>query len=56
MDWSIDIPEAPISLSLYVSPTSEHVLLPYNPLHNTGSNGKNRAKSATSSLLDYGEG
>jgi len=56
IDWNIDIPEAPTSFSLCVPPASEHVSLPHDPLHNTGSNDKNRAKSAASSLLDYGEG
>ena len=52
----MDIPEAPVSPSLCVSPASEHVSLPHDPLHNTGSNSKNRAKSTASSLLNYSEG
>ena len=56
IDWSTDIPESPVSPSLHIPLASEHVLLPHDLLHNTGSNGKNRAESATSFLLYYGEG
>ena len=56
MDWSADIPEAPASPSPHVPPASEHVSLPHVPLHNMGSNSKNRAESAAPSLLDYREG
>jgi len=56
MDWSTDIPEAPASPSLHVPLASEHVSSPHIPLHNMGSNSKNRAESAAPSLLDYGEG
>ena len=56
MDWSADIPEALVSPLLHVSLASEHVLLPHVPLHNMGLNSKNKAESAASSLLDYGEG
>jgi len=56
MDWSTDIPEAPTPPSPHISPASEHVSSPCVPLHNTGSNGKNRAESAAPSLLDYGKG
>ena len=56
IDWSIDIPDAPVLLSLHVLPTSEYMLSPHVLshvlLHNTGSNGKNRAESTTS-VLDY---
>ena len=58
MDWSMDIPDAPASPSLHVPPASEHMSLLYVlshvPLHNTGSNGKNRTES-TASILDYSE-
>ena len=56
IDWSMDIPEASVSFSPYVPPASEHVSLPHVPLHNTDSNGKNRAESIAPSLLDYGKG
>ena len=52
----MDIPEAPTSPSPCIPLASEYMSLPHVPLHNTYSNGKNRAESATSSLLDYGEG
>ena len=55
MDWSVDVPTAPVSPSLCVPPAGEHVLLPYVLLHNMGSSGKNKAESDNSgpSLLDY---
>ena len=56
MDWSMDIPEAPVSPSLHVPSTSEHVSSSQVPLHNMGSNSKNRAESAAPSVLDYSEG
>jgi len=56
MDWSIDTPQAPTSPPLCVSPTSEHVSSPHVPLHNMGSNSKNRAESATPFVLDYSKG
>ena len=56
MDWSMDIPEAPVSPSLHVPSTSEHVSSSQGPLHNMGSNSKNRAESAAPSVLDYSEG
>ena len=56
INWSTDIPEAPVLSSLYVPPASEHVSLPHIPLHNMGSNGKNRAEYVAFSLLDYNEG
>ena len=52
----MDTPQAPVSPSLCVPPASEHISLPYVPLHNMGSNSKNRAKSTTPSVLDYSEG
>jgi len=55
MDWSMDISEAPISLSLHIPLASKHMSSPHVPLHNTGSNSKNRAESTAPSLLDYGE-
>jgi len=42
MDWSMNIPEAFASPLLHISLASEHVSLPHIPLHNTGSNGRNR--------------
>jgi len=56
MDWSMDTPQAPTSPLPHIPPASEHVPSPYAPLHNMGSNGKNRAESAAPSVLDYGEG
>ena len=56
IDWSTDIPESPVSPSLYIPLASEYVLSSHDLLHNTGSNGKNRAEFAASSLLYYGEG
>ena len=56
IDWSMDISEAPTSPLPHVPPVSEHMSSPHVPLHNTGSNGKNRAESAAPSLLNYGEG
>ena len=56
MDWSMDTPQAPVSPSLYVFPTKEHVLSPHVPLHNMGSNSKNRAEFTAPSVLDYSEG
>jgi len=56
MDWSTDSPQAPASLPLHVPPASEHVPSPHVPLHNMGSNGKNRAVPAAPSVLDYSEG
>ena len=59
MDWSMDIPDTPTSPSLHILPASEHMssphVLPHVPLHNMGSNSKNRAEF-TASVLDYGEG
>ena len=56
MDWSMDTPQAPVSPSLYFFPTKEHVLSPHVPLHNMGSNSKNRAEFTAPSVLDYSEG
>ena len=56
IDWSMDTPQAPASPLLHVPPASEHVPLPHVPLHNMGSNGKNRAEPAEPSVLDYSEG
>ena len=56
MDWSMDTPQASASPLLHISPASEHVPLPHVPLHNMGSNSKNRTESAEPSVLDYGEG
>ena len=56
MDWSMDTPQAPTSPLPHIPPASEHVPLPYVPLYNMGSNGKNRAEPAEPSVLDYGEG
>jgi len=56
MDWSMDLPQAPVSPPLHVPPASEHVPSPHVPLHNMSSNGKNKAVSAMPSVLDYGEG
>jgi len=56
MNWSMDTPQAPASPLLCIPPASEHVSLPHVPLHNMGSNGKNRAESAASSILDYSKG
>ena len=55
MNWSIDPPQAPASPFSCVAPASEHIPSPHVPLHNKGSNGKNRAVSTTPSILDYGE-
>jgi len=57
MDWSTDIPDAPASPLLCVSPAREHMSLPHDPLHNTGSSSKNRAESGDSAptLLDYSD-
>jgi len=56
MDWSMDPPQAPASPSLRVAPASEHVPLPHIPSHNKDSNGKNRAESTASLVLNYSEG
>ena len=56
IDWSSDIPEVQDSPQQYVPSASEHISLPHVPLHNMGSNGKNRAESAAPSVLDYGKG
>jgi len=56
MDWSMDTPQAPASPLLHVPPASEHTPSSHAPLHNMGSNGKNRAESAAPSVLDYGKG
>ena len=56
MDWSMNIPKAPVSSSLHVPPASKHVSSSQVSLHNIGSNGKNRAESAALSVLDYSEG
>jgi len=56
MDWSIDILEAPTSLSPHVPPTSEHMSSSQVSLHNMSLNSKNRAGSAAPSVLDYSEG
>jgi len=56
MDWSMNPPQAPVSPSLRVAPASEHVPLPHVPSHNKDSNGKNRAESTTSLILNYSEG
>jgi len=56
MDWNTDISEASASPSLYVFLASEHVSLPHVPLHNMGSNNKNKVEFTAPSLLDYGEG
>ena len=56
MDWSMNNSQAPASPSLYVPPASEHSLLSHVPLHNMGSNGKNRAESTAPFVLDYDEG
>ena len=57
IDWSTDIPDALASPLPHVLSTREHVSLPHDPLHNTGSSSKNRAESddSTSTLLDYGD-
>lgn len=59
MDWSIDIPAASISSSLYVSSASECMSMSYISSHvslyNMDSNGKNRTESSAS-VLDYGKG
>ena len=57
MDWSTDILDAPASPLLCVSPAREHMSLPHDPLHNTGSSSKNRAESGDSAptLLDYSD-
>ena len=57
MDWSTDIPDTSALSLLHVSSVREHVLSPHNPLHNTGSSGKNRAKSGDSAptLLNYSD-
>ena len=56
IDWSTDILAAPTSLSLCVPPASEYMSSSHVPLHNIGSNGKNKVESATPFLLDYNEG
>ena len=53
INWSMDTLQAPASPLLCIPPASEHVSLPHIPLHNMGSNGKNRTESAASSILDY---
>ena len=55
MDWSMDPSQTPTLPSPCFAPASEHVLLPHVPLHNKGSNGKNRTESTVLSVLDYGE-
>jgi len=55
MDWSMDPPQAPVSLTPCVTPASEHVPLPHVPPQNKGSNSKNRAASTAPSVLSYGE-
>jgi len=57
IDWSTDIPDALASSLPHVLPVREHVSLPHDLLHNTGSSSKNRAKSgdSTPTLLDYGD-
>jgi len=49
MDWSMDTPQASASSSL-------HVLSSHVPLYNMDSNGKNRAESTASFILNYSEG
>ena len=56
MDWSMDTLQAPVSSSLHIPPVKEHVLSPHVPLHNMGSNSKNRAESTAPFVLDYSEG
>ena len=56
MDWNMDTLQAPTSPSLRVPPASEHISSSHVPLHNMGSNSKNRAESAALFILDYGEG
>jgi len=56
MDWSTDLPQALASPPPHVPSASEHVLSPHAPLHNMGSNSKNRAVPAVPSILNYGEG
>ena len=56
MDWSMDPPQAPASLSLCVALTSEHVPLPHVPSHNKDSNSKNRAEPTTPLVLNYSKG
>ena len=55
IDWSMDSSQAPASSFPCVAPASEHIPSPHVPLHNKGSNGKNRAVSTVPSILDYGE-
>jgi len=55
MDWSMDPPQTPILSSPCFAPASEHVPLPHVPLHNKGSNSKNRTESTALSVLNYGE-
>jgi len=55
IDWSVDVPTASASPSLYVPSAGEHMSSPHVLLPNTGSSGKNRAESDDfgPSLLDY---
>ena len=57
MDWSANIPDAPASPLLCVPPAREYMSSSYDPLHNTGSSGKNSMESgdSISTLLDYSD-
>ena len=48
--------QAPASPSLHVALASEHIPSPHIPSHNKDSNGKNRAESTASLVLNYSEG
>ena len=52
----MNTPQASASPLLCIPPASGHVSLPHVPLHNIGSNSKNRTESAASSVLDYSKG
>ena len=57
MDWSTDILDTSALSLLYVSPAREHMSSSHDPLHNTGSSGKNKAESGDSAptLLNYSD-
>ena len=56
IDWSMDPAQAPALPSLRVTPASEHIPSPHVPLHNKGSNSKNRVESTVPLVLSYSEG
>ena len=55
MNWSADIPDASALPLLCIPLAREHMSLPHDPLHNTGSSGKNSTEFGDSApiLLNY---